>query len=379
MKSKVTNVIASILLFFGALFSASGAESFPSGHNFYKSIKGRPLFNSAPFKTIAGLPLFNSNGDIDPNTTGFKYVTSTLSYIRKQIIAQKFFEVDIPDYVPLDLGEAAWSDEIIQNSEYYTGGSFFEGDVDQGGSKISRVDTAIVPNRMPVCNWRKKAEWTIFELKQAANASNWDPIEGKIRSLKKNWDLGIQELAFLGRPNDTVMTGLLNNGAVNIDTTTIAVQIASMSDLVFQAFVKAILTAFYDNSNSTALPDTFVMPADDYLGLGSAASATFPNISKFEYLENMFKKMTHNDKFRILPLAYASATNSRGDLSKDRYVLYRNDVETLAMAIPVDFTMLEPRTVDSMDWLQLAYGQYSGVLINRIREVEYFDLTPVTT
>jgi hypothetical protein len=37
--------------------------------------------------------------------------------------------------------------------------------------------------------------------------------------------------------------------------------------------------------------------------------------------------------------------------------------------------MAEPRTVDSMDWLQLAYGQYSGVLVNRPREVLYYALT----
>ena len=43
------------------------------------------------------------------------------------------------------------------------------------------------------------------------------------------------------------------------------------------------------------------------------------------------------------------------------------------MAIPVDFTMLEARTLNSFDWEQLAYGQYSGVLVNREREVLYID------
>jgi len=328
---------------------------------------------------IAGRALFNSNGDVDPNTAGFKYIISTLSYIRSQIIAQKFFEVDVAEYLPVDVGEAGFMDEIIQNGEFYTGGSFFEGDVDEGGSRISRVDATMVPIRMPTGKWRKKAEWTLFEIKQAAEASKWDPIEGKMRALKKNWDLGIQEIAFLGKPGDSVMTGLLNNAQVNVDTTTIAYAISDMSDSQFQTFVKALLAEYFSNSNSTVLPDTFVMPASDYLGLGSAASATFPNISKFEYLENTFKKMTHNDKFKILPLAYATVANSRGELTKDRYALYRDDPETLSMAIPVDFTMLEPRTVNSMDWLQLAYGMYSGVLVNRVREVEYFDLTPIST
>jgi len=327
-----------------------------------------------PF-SILGKSLFNANGDVDVNSTGFKYVISTLSYIRSKIIGQKFFEVDIASYVPVDVGEAAFADEIIQNTEFYTGGSFFEGDIDQGGSRISTVDALMVPNKMPVRNWRKKVNWTLFEIQQAAVASRWDPVEAKMRSLKKNWDLGIQELAFLGRPGDTTMTGLLNNAVVTINTTRIKKAISSMTAAEFATFVGGILGDYYSNSNSTVLPDTFVMPTADYLGLGVPVSSTYPNISMKEYLENTFKKMTNNENFKILPIAYATAANSRSDFTKDRYVLYRRDPETLSLSIPVDYTMAEPRTVDSMDWLQLAYGQYSGVLVNRPREMLYYALT----
>ena len=327
-----------------------------------------------PF-SILGKSMFNANGDVDVNSTGFKYVISTLSYIRSKIIEQKFFEVDIADYLPVDVGEAAFSDEIVQNTEFYSGGSFFEGDVDQGGSRISQVDASMIANKMPVRNWRKKVNWTLFEIQQAAVASRWDPVEAKMRSLKKNWDLGIQELAFLGRPGDTVMTGLLNNAVVTINTTRIKKAISSMSAAEFSIFVGGLLADYYSNSNSTVLPDTFVMPTADYLGLGVPVSSTYPNISMLEYFQNMLKKMTANDNFKILPVAYATAANSRSDFTKDRYVLYRRDPETLSLSIPVDYTMAEPRTVDSMDWLQLAYGQYSGVLVNRPREMLYYALT----
>lgn len=327
-----------------------------------------------PF-SILGKSLFNANGDVDVNSTGFKYVISTLSYIRSKIIEQKFFEVDIADYVPVDVGEAAFSDEIVQNTEFYTGGSFFEGDVDQGGSRISQVDASMVANKMPVRNWRKKVNWTLFEIQQAAVASRWDPVEAKMRSLKKNWDLGIQELAFLGRPGDTTMTGLLNNAVVTINTTRIKKAISSMTAAEFSTFIGGLLGDYYTNSNSTVLPDTFVMPTADYLGLGVPVSSTYPNISMLEYFGNMLKRMTANENFKILPVAYATTANSRGDFTKDRYVLYRRDPETLSLSIPVDYTMAEPRTVDSMDWLQLAYGQYSGVLVNRPREVLYYALT----
>jgi hypothetical protein len=227
---------------------------------------------------------------------------------------------------------------------------------------------------MPTRLWAKKATWSIAEIMEAANA-NWDVVDSRMRALKKNWDLGIQEGAFTGF--DASLTGFLNNADVNINTTLIAEEISGMSDAEFQAFVKGALTAYFANSNYTRdNPDTFVMPASDYLGMASAASATYPNISKLEYLENSFKKMTRNDGFKILPLVYSQS--AKNPAAKDRYVLYRNDPETLKMSIPVDFTMNQAYTTDGLVFQQKAYGQISGVLVNRPREVLYIDLTAST-
>lgn len=328
---------------------------------------------------VRGQPLFNANGDVDSSSAGFKYIIDTLSHIRARIIEQKFFEVAPADFLPVETGEAAWSDEIVQNGEYLSGGGFFEGDIDLGGSRIATVDATIVPDRMPVGTWRKKTGWTIAETAKAANAGNWDPIEGKLKALKKNWDLGIQELAFLGRPGDAIMTGLVTSAKVAINTTLITEDISGMSDAEFQTFVGGLLNAYYVNGNRTAMPDTFAIPASDYLGLGAAASATYPNISKLEYLSNMLKKMTRNDGFEILPNAYCEADiNAPAGVNKNRYILYRRDPDTLSMVIPVDLTMLDPRSVNGFDWEQLAYGQYSGVMIHRPREVLYLDETAGT-
>ena len=143
----------------------------------------------------------------------------------------------------------------------------------------------------------------------------------------------------------------------------------------FDNLVAGLLSAYFTNSNQTAMPNVFIIPTSDYLGLGVPVSGTYPVISKLEYLLNALKRLTRNPNFEILPLAYAEASlNGRG-LTKDRYVLYRNDPETLSMSIPVDFTMLEADTSNKINWTQPAYGQYSGVLINRPREVLYLDLT----
>ena len=336
---------------------------------------GKQLTNSK-MVSILGMPLTNANGAIDPATTGFDYVTRTTSEIRAEIIEQTFYEVAPADFMPVDVGEAAWKDEIIQNLTYDLAGDFFQGDVDTltGNGRISEVGTAMAPIRMKTVIWAKAAKWNVSEVSQAAASSNWDPIEGKMSTLKRNWDLGIQEVAFLGHPTETTVTGLLNNSEVTINTTLITKSLTSMSETEFTTFIGAAIGVYFANTNSTTLPDTFLLPTDDFLGLTVPYSATYPNISKIAYMQDAFEKATANSNFQIKSLAYCqSANNAIRGIDKERYVFYKNEKKTLKMTIPVDFNMFESRTTNGLFWEQPAMGQYSGVLINKVPEVLYCD------
>lgn len=341
-------------------------------------LKGKHLKNSKPI-FINGMQLTNANGAIDPSTAGYNYVTEVLSEIRSQVIKQKFYRVAPAEYMPVDVGEAAWKTEIVQNLSYDLAGGFFDGDVDTmtGNGRLANVDTFLKPIRQPTVVWAKGVQWNISEISQAA-AGNWDIVSDKMESLKRNWDLGIQEVAFLGHPDITTMTGLLNNSEVTINTTLIPVSLSSMSETQFTTFLAGILSAYWENSKATELPNTFLLPTDDYLGLSVPYSSTFPGISKLEYMLNTFRKMTRNPNFEVKPLAYCQDDyNSVRSISKNRYVLYNNAPEVLKLSIPVDFTMYDAGTSNNIFWQQPAVAQYSGVLINRVPEVLYLDETAV--
>lgn len=329
--------------------------------------------------TVHGKLLTNQNGDIDTSGLGYQYMIDTLSEIRSEVIEQKFYRVAPADYMPVDVGFGAWNDEVIQNLTFYTGGSFFDGDIDTQSDtgRMAQVDTALAPIRMPIVTWGKQSVWTIADIAKAAAASNWDLVAGKMESQKTDWDLGVQEVAFLGHPSISTLTGLLNDGEVNINTTLITTPISSMTETQFNALVSGLLSAYFANSNDTEdKPNTFIIPATDYLGLTGPVSETYPNISKIEYLNNSFQKGTDNPNFKVLPLSYSQSNrNSARGVNQNRYVLYKNDPKTLKMTIPVDFTMLESATANNFNWTQPAYGQYSGCLINRKREVLYIDET----
>lgn len=332
-----------------------------------------------PHMTIEGRILTNANGDIATTGAGYQYLIDTLSEIQADVIEQKFYNIAPADFFPVDVGFGAWMDEIVQNLTFQTGGDFFAGDIDTNNEtgRMAQVDSALAPIRMPIKTWAKQVVWTIADIAKAAAASNWDVVASKMESLKKDWDLGIQEVAFLGHPSDPLVTGLLNDAEVNINTTLITVPISEMSETQFTALVAGLLAAYFTNSNDTEdKPDTFVIPADDYLGLVGPTSSTFMNISKIEYLNNAMQKGTDNPNFKIKGLAYAqSSRNASRGISKNRYVMYKSDPKTLKMNIPVDFTMLEAATANNFNWTQPAHGQYSGCFINRKREVLYLDET----
>ena len=230
--------------------------------------------------SILGRALQNAAGDIDLSSAGFQFAIDTLSQIRAKVITQKFYKVAIPDFLDVLVGEGGYGSEVVQNGQYMTGGDFYEGDTDVGGSQVSAIGVAQSPIRTPTQAWRKKATWTIYEVAEAANSGNWDVIAGKMESLKKNWDLGIQKHAFLGRGN---MAGLLTSDEVTINTTLITEKISGMSATEFQAFVSNALDAFFTNSNATEMPNRFVMPYSDFLGMGSATSDSFPIGNKMDY------------------------------------------------------------------------------------------------
>lgn len=342
---------------------------------FKKLIKGAELRNSG-----RGMTLLNSNGDVDASTLGYQYTIQTTSMIRARVVQQKFYQVPITDFISVIPGEGAWLEDIKTNLVYDVAGSFESGLIDNavGPAQISTVDVGTAPITAKIYTWARGYQYTVPEVQKALASTNWDVVSSKMESLKKNWDLGIQKVAFLGLLTDlTNCPGLLTQSSVNIDNgTTIPTNISAMNTTQFQTLVSTILGVYYANSNNTVLPDTFEIPMDDYLGLATPIAPGFPVVSMLTYLLDAFKMITGNPNFKILPLAYGSAANNAGYVSvggKSRYVLYRNDIETLSMDLPVNFYLSPAGTGNNFQWQGVGAGQFTGCIVYRPAEVMYFD------
>lgn len=341
--------------------------------------KGLPIeLTNAEMARVAAMQAQFRRDELQ-NALGYEINLTSLTAISKSIVEQKFFTVAPAEYMPLRVGENAWSTEITTYLDFQLGGDFESGVMNTGSNntRLAETDAGVSPVTNKVNNWAKGISWSLFDLKQAALSGNWDLVTSKERSRKRNWDLGIQQIAFWGSKIDTNVKGLLTQGAVNSNTSLITGYISAMNAANFTALVQGMLEAYRSNNARTAYPTHFIMPEGDYNGLATlvpGSAGTFP-VPMFDYLLAAFKLITKNQNFKILPCAYADESENAAitGLDKNRYTLLNYDEDSLRMDIPVDYSNTLQNTLNGFQFSNVGYGQYTGVIAYRPLEMLYFD------
>jgi hypothetical protein len=351
------------------------------GDGFVVDAYGNPIATNSEGKPV----LLNAQelrvADINQrqcNALGYEIDITTLTTIMKKITEQKFFEIAPADYMPVRVGEGAWSSNLVTYRSFNLADDFSTGVVNTGGGngRLAVGDAGVDSLPIKVLNWAKGIGWSLFDLQLAAKSGNWDLVSAKEKARKQNWDLGIQKVAFLGLAGDSGCLGLYTQtgSGVQVNSTIIPQSLSSLSPVDLKAFCSTVLNAYRSNAARTAWPTHFIIPESDYLGLAAPSVAEFPIQSVLEQLEKTFKVMTKNPNFQILPCAYGDvAYNS---LTVQRYILLNYDETSVRMDIPVDYTNTLANSLDNFSFQNVGYGQFTGVLAYRPLEMLYFDYTP---
>lgn len=335
-----------------------------------KNAKGEEIKLNARERLIA-----NHWGRV-ANALGYQVDITTLTTVIKEVTEQKFYQVAIADYIPVKVGNGAFSTNLITYRSYQLAASFAEGIINTGGNngRMATANAGVDSVTVRVKNWAKSAGWSLFELEQAAKSGSWDLISALEESRKTNWDLGIQRVAFRGLDGDPSCLGLFTQSGVTTNTTFISGPISGMAPPDLKYFCQNILNLYRANCERTAWPTHFVIPESDFLGLASASSPDFPIKSTLQLLEETFQTMCNNKNFKILPSAYAE-TAENGQVYQE-YVLYNSNARSLRMDIPVDYTSTIANSIDGFSYQNAAYGQFTGVQAYRPLEMYYLRYTP---
>lgn len=305
------------------------------------------------------------------NALGYEINVTTLTTIVKKVTEQKFFEIAPADYLPVRVGEGAWSSNLVTYRSFQLSDDFATGVINTGGnsSRLAVGDAGVDSVSVKVVNWAKQISWSLFDLELAAKSGNWDLVTAKEKARKRNWDLGVQKVAFLGLAGDTSARGLYNQVGITANTTVITKAISEMTSAELNTLLTSIMEAYRSNCARTAWPTHFVIPESDYNGLASVSSDTFPLKTKLQLLEEAFQLITRKKDFKILPCAYGDDAYS--GLGVQKYVLLNYDEESLRMDIPVDYTNTLANSLDNFNFQNVGYGQFTGVQAYRPAEMLY--------
>lgn len=324
--------------------------------------------------------LWNAAGDIDTASAAYKYTIDTLTSLSVGTVEQKFYEVTPSEYLPIRVNAMGWNDTVNQKIEFIGGAPFesWSTGVGNGESRSPSVEAGLSNKSYTADMVSANVTWNRNEIEQAAITNDWDPVASKIRALKKAYDLGFQERAFLGSiQNPTAYKGLIVNSEITVNTSLITVPISTMTYSQLDTLIAGLISAYFTQTNSTAMPDTFLLPYTDFLGLQtaypSAAGVVYP-VPRIEYLTRALKAATQNPNFEIKPLAYCDATrNTIAGLNKQVYMLYkRNDASTLRIDVGVPLYTGPVSTADGFVFTTRAVSKFTGVQIYRPLELLKF-------
>lgn len=311
--------------------------------------------------------------ELNKNSLGYSQLITTLTAVGRKVSEQKFYEIAFADYMPVVVGNGAFQRAIINWRTFVKGEGFETGVMNNASNQaqIPLVDAAYDQISQTIYNWAKGVVYNIFELEEAMRANTlFSLIEAREIARRKEWDLGLQKVAFLGYG---ASYGLLNQSSVTVNSTVITKRIPSMSASEFNTFVGTIYEAYRSNCNRSAKPTHFIIPEADFNGMVSFPDSAFPLKTKLELLTEAFKTITANPSFKILPCAYCDKANF--DSTNNRYVLLNYDETSVKIDLPIDYTMTQAGTTNGFSWENVAYGSFTGVVAQRDKEMLYFGNT----
>ena len=162
--------------------------------------KGEPF----PEELMNGL-MAENNGYVLLNEAqqvgGIQIPIDTLTQIYPKVTTQVRYSIPISDFVPVDTGIGAFSQSLLT---YQVGGKFtnFKQSIMKAGknSITPQVEMEVQAIQLPIVNFKQALTYDLFDLGQIALTQVVDLIEQKEFYRKEQYDIGLQDAAFVGIP-----------------------------------------------------------------------------------------------------------------------------------------------------------------------------------
>lgn len=311
------------------------------------------------------------------STAGIEQTIQTTTQIVAGVVNKLYYKLmgqKLSDFVKIEVGTGAYSNNLFQYASAYVGSPFKAGIINPTATGINadassniKIGALTIPNNF----WRMKYEIGQELIGMAArNAETFSIIEENERSRKEIFDLGLQEVTFKGL-NDGKSYGLLNQPGVTVNTTLMTAELDAMTDAQFQTFLATAPGAYAANSNGTIMFNRMLVPQKAFLAL-QQPYGSFGETRK-TILERAFQGIVGDD-FKIVHATYCTGATAGGNASKGRYVFYNTDDRNLTMYLPKPYTPHPLFPQGALDMISDAEAQFATPYLKRVESMLYADV-----
>ena len=313
------------------------------------------------------------------NDLGYDQIITTLSAVETRVARQKNIEFGIEEAIDVVEGVGAWKEQGVYFKSFANGGDTLDSwriDQAQMGATKSQATASLAKETYPLMFLGKMIAYTRVELEQAAASGIWNAIEEKSWARRREFDLRFAELVYKGT-SDGIYHGLLTLPNVHTETDTIITKrLSDMTDVEFDAALKAIFSMSYTTADYTAKPNRFLIPELDRIGLAATWSSYgtgfAQGITRLQRLEEAFRNYTGDAGAKVIGTNFANAALNGG---VETYAMYRKDPFELKIEMPVPFGIYPGASVDGFNFQNTALAQVSGVVSKYEKQFVYFKNT----
>lgn len=306
--------------------------------------------------------------------TGLEQTITTLTNIVSGVVRTLYYTIPgkLSDYVPIEVGQGAYALKLLQYATSIVGNEGKQGLINPTANGVNKdANSSIQVGSFTLDNnfwrWNYKVSNELVNMARV-NAQTFSIVEENEIGRKKIWDLMLQD-AFFNGLNDGKSYGILNQPGVNVNTTLLPANLASMTDTQFNTFLASVGNAYGQNANYTMTFNRMLIPTSDFYSLTQPYGQY--GLNRLQVLEDAFKRITGGD-FKILHTKYGENANANGNGA--RYVFYNATPDNICAYLPVPYTPMPLFPQGALDLISQAHGQFITPFAKRTTSMLYADV-----
>lgn len=265
---------------------------------------------------------------------GLAFFISQLSNVEAKIYETKYRKIVYQEFVPVDMSDPEWVDEVTYISyDAVTAGKF----IGANARDLPKSDITAAKSTIPVFYGGNSYGYSLDELRKS-QALRMPVDTTKATASFRGFQEHAQRVAFFG-DSDRGITGLFNNANVQTDNSVVDWSTATGQEIV--ADMNSLLTKVWQNSAETHVPGVLLLPSNQWTFISTTRmdSGTDTTILQFFMMNNLYKDLTGGE----LIIKPNFEIKTAGVASVNRMMAYELNDENLTMRMPLAWRSIAPQ------------------------------------